>query len=425
MLLFDSTGATFLVDSARGVKISPPGMSAAGPHPPFAAMIERVALDGLPLHVRSAGVGAYANGLIRALARRCPSTELVVFAPARPVLFLLRQASATSPSPPWPGNVRWATSSFYPLVMGYPIAGLPRAFALERALGSVPLFHGTNYALPRTRGAALVVTVHDLTLLRQPALGTAALRRLVGRVRRSVAEARRVIADSECTRRDLCALLDVPGEKICVVPLACDEHFRPQPRETARARIAERYGLRAPYLLHVGTLEPRKNLERLVRAYARLRRARRDAPLLALVGPPGWGDAAVHRAIDEAGAEEFVRLTGRVPADDLAALYAAAELFVFPSLYEGFGLPLLEAMACGLPAVASSAGALPELAGGAADLVDPRDETALCEAMLALLTDAARRKELRERGLRRAADFSWDRCARETLAVYAEALAED
>jgi glycosyltransferase involved in cell wall biosynthesis len=388
-------------------------------------MIDRVVLDGLPLQVRSAGIAAYTNGLIRALARRSPSTELVLFGPARPVLSLLRQASAPSSSMPWPANVRWATSFLYPLVMGYPLPGLPRAIAVERALGSVRLFHGTNYALPRARAAALVVTVHDLALLRQPGLGTSALRRLIGRVRRSVRDARRVIADSECTKRDLRALLGVPEEKIRVVALACDERFRPQPRETARARIAERYDLGAPYLLHVGTLEPRKNLERLVRAYARLRRVRRDAPLLALAGPPGWGEAALRRAIAEAGMGEFVRLIGRVPPDDLVALYAAAELFVFPSLYEGFGLPLLEAMACGVPAVASSAGALPELAGDAAHLVDPLDEAALGEAMLAVLADPARRSELRDRGLRRAAGFTWDRCARETLAVYEEALAEN
>lgn len=371
----------------------------------------RVALDGFPLQVRSAGVAVYTAALARALAALRPEVELVLFG--------LRAPGLRSPSPdgqaPTPANLRTQQSWLYPLVMGQPLP-LPR-IALEHALGDIDVFHATAYAAPIARRAAVVVTVHDLALLRFPELGTAALRRLVARTAASAATAQRVIAVSETTRRDLIALCAVPAEKICVVPNGCDPDFVPLEPAIARARVAAAYGIEGPYILHVGTLEPRKNLGRLVDAIARLHAAGHTLPLV-LAGAPGWGAEALDRVIAASRLGESVRRLGRVSAADLPALYGAATLFTYPSLYEGFGLPPLEAVACGTPVVASNAGALPEVLGDAALLVDPLDEGALAAAMQRLLTDRDLRAALRERGLARARQFTWARCARATWAVY-------
>jgi glycosyltransferase involved in cell wall biosynthesis len=183
-----------------------------------------------------------------------------------------------------------------------------------------------------------------------------------------------------------------------------------------------RYGLHGPYVLYVGALEPRKNIPGLLRAFVRLRADFPDLTL-ALGGSPRWKFAEIPRALEELALEPVVRFTGYIADSDLPALYSAAAAFCFPSFYEGFGLPVLEAMACGTPVVCSNTSSLPEVAGDAALLVEPRDEVALTEAIARVLTDEALAEDLRERGLKRAASFSWDRTAELTLAVYRSVLA--
>lgn len=368
----------------------------------------RIVLDGLPLQVRSAGVAVYTRCVVQAMARLRPASEFVLFGPPR------REVEPTD----WPANVRWKRSLRYPLVMGVPAAA-PRLIGLERVV-ACDLFHATAYTAPHTRDVPVVVSVHDLALVRFPELGSVHLRGVPARTRRAVAGARLVLGSSEATRRDLIELLQVPAERIRVVYLGCDAVFRPLPGDSARLHVRERYALDAPYLLHVGTLEPRKNLACLIGAYARLRAARGDAPLLLLVGERGWQYEALFRRVEALALREHVRFAERVPTADLPALYGAATAFVYPSLYEGFGLPPLEAMACGTPVVCSNTAALPEVTGDAALLVDPHDESALAAAMQRVLDDAALRSSLRDRGLERARLFSWERCARETLAAYDE-----
>jgi glycosyltransferase involved in cell wall biosynthesis len=211
---------------------------------------------------------------------------------------------------------------------------------------------------------------------------------------------------SEATRRDLVELFPAAEPTAVTIPLAADERFA-----TARPGDAPaRHGLDRPYVLAVGALEPRKNLERLVAAWGRLPSGLRDGHRLALVGPRGWDDEPILRAAAEGGA----RLLGRVDDADLAALYAGCAAFAYPSLYEGFGLPVLEAMAAGAPVVTSSVSSLPEVAGGAALLVDPHDTDAIAGALARVLGDAALAADLRARGRKRAAVFSWERTARET-----------
>ena len=207
-----------------------------------------------------------------------------------------------------------------------------------------------------------------------------------------------------------------------MISLGCDPRFQPVADKAALKSVRRRLKLDDAYILHVGTIEPRKNLSTLVRAYARLRREHRLTPELVLAGEPGWMYQPTVRLVEELGLRNSVHFIGRVPAAELPAVYSAADLLVFPSLYEGFGLPPLEAMTCGTPVVASNVSSLPEVVGDAGLLVDPRDETALAEAMFRALTDTDLRQQMRERGLQRAKGFSWERCARETLAVYAEAI---
>jgi len=374
----------------------------------------RIALDGLPLQVRSAGVASYVRGLVGGLAALDADLELRLVGLPWP-----------APAPRdagWPAGVRAAPALGYPLAMGTPLP-LPRLLSAEAAFGDADLFHATAYAMPRARRTPVVLTVHDLTLLRLPEVGTAALRRSVRRAAAEAGAARLVIADSEATRRDLIELAGVAPAAIRVVPLGVGAEFRPQPVAAARAAVTTRFGLTEPYLLHLGTVEPRKNLPLLVEACARLWREGRLTHRLVLAGPPGWGSAALEASIARHGVGDRVRRLGRVADAERPALYGAADAVLIPSVYEGFGLPLLEAMACGAPAVASDAGALPEVAGDAALLLDPRDAQAWAEAIAALLGDPALAARLRTAGPPRAAAFTWARCARETLAVYREAVA--
>lgn len=369
----------------------------------------RVVLDALPLQVRSAGIATYVRELAAALAR-CDGVAVRLFALPWP-----------APAPTAPGGIAVVHSPRYPLVMGTPYA-LPRLLAAESALGEIDVFHATAYAMPRVDRVPVVLTVHDLTLLRRPELGTGALRRSVESAARRANEARLVIADSQATADDLVALAGVAAARVRVVPLGVSAAFRPLPPETARAHVAARFRFDQPYLLHVGTLEPRKNLPLLIAACAGLWRAGRLTHRLILAGSPGWGAAAVADAIARHGAEQFVVQLGAVDAADLPPLYAGADAVVLPSLNEGFGLPLLEALACGAPVIAANAGALPEVAGDAALLVDPADAEAWADAIRRVVTDEELRSRLRVAGPPRAAPFTWERCARETLAVYREAV---
>jgi glycosyltransferase involved in cell wall biosynthesis len=218
-----------------------------------------------------------------------------------------------------------------------------------------------------------------------------------------------------------------PEEKVTVIPLAPNEAFQPVNQADAVDTVT-RYGLQpGRYFLHVGTVEPRKNLLRLLRAFERISRADPRAPDLVFVGGSGWRNREFYRAIETSPAGSRVRLMGYLPEHDLAALYSASLATVYPSLYEGFGLPPLEAMACGAPVVTSNTSSLPEVVGDAALLVDPRDVGAIEAALVQVKEDPVLREALRAKGLQRAKQFSWDVTARRTLEVYgvADALTAD
>ena len=229
-----------------------------------------------------------------------------------------------------------------------------------------------------------------------------------------------LITDSEYTRQEIAAYFSWSPDKIRAVPLACSADFRPR-TDDELAPVLNKFGLLAgEYCLYVGTIEPRKNLEALLDAYSRLPHAERQRWPLVLTGYRGWRSEQLHARIATAVAAGWARYLGFVEADELPLIYAGARLFVFPSLYEGFGLPVLEAMASGIPVVCSNASTLPEVAGDAAAMCEPQDVDTLSQLIAAGLEDETWRAGARCRGLLRAADFSWQRCARETAAVYRE-----
>jgi len=285
----------------------------------------------------------------------------------------------------------------------------------DRWLPQCDLFHGPDVIAPPLTGARTVVTVHDLSFLRHPRfhrpLNRWNLRLIMPYVVRRAAA---VIADSQSTRHDLIELVGAAPQKVHVIFPGVAPAYRVLPASEARAHVRRRFGLDEGYILFVGTIEPRKNLDTLVEA---CRRLSWPAPLV-IAGSVGWRAADIHRRLQSLQQQGHVRLLGYVPDEDLPALFNAARVFAYPSWYEGFGLPVLEAMACGTPVVTSNVSSLPEVAGPAALLVAPADAQALADALARLLHDEALAADLRERGLARTPGFSWQRTVRETAALY-------
>ncbi len=284
------------------------------------------------------------------------------------------------------------------------------------------LLHSTTAYLPIHPPCPCVLTVHDLAIYHFPATFRVANRTLGRRIfEMSVRRAAALIAVSEATRRDLTTLLDVPSERITVIPEAVDPIFQAQTAQTDIPRIQHTYGIQRPYVLSVATAEPRKNLGRLLDAYcACLPIVGADLQLV-LVGRQGWLAGPLEQRIRHLAANGMVKLLGYVPRADLPGLYAGAAAFAYPSLYEGFGLPVLEALACGTPALTSNSSSLPEVAGDAALLAEPTSVDAIAAGLIRLLKDADFALALRLRGPARAAEFSWEVAARRTRYVYERA----
>jgi len=325
----------------------------------------------------------------------------------------------------WPANFHLRSIPLSDRVMAILWHRLRLPLPVEAFTGQVDLFHSPDFTLPPTRARA-VLTVHDLSFIRVPECAAPTLRAYLGKVvPRSVRRAHLILADSQNTKDDLVNLLGLAPEKVEVLYPGVEEHFRPVDDPALLEGVRRRYGLPPRFVLSLGTLEPRKNFPRLIEAFWLLVRSSPLASSLGLViaGGKGWLYEDIFATVERLGLEEKALFTGFVAEGDLPALYSAADLFVYPSLYEGFGLPPLEAMACGTPVVASRSSSLPEVLGEAAILVDPTDTEALAAAMMQVLEDEPLREEMRQKGLRQARKFSWSGTARRLLELYRSCLA--
>lgn len=349
------------------------------------------------------GVGAYVRELLPALREADPTIELTAFHARHDRPEALAELDGI-PQVELSRGIR----SLYP---SWNLAGRP---ALPPSLSSAGVIHAPSaVAVPPVRpGQRLVVTVHDLAFRLYPSLFPPTWRAVYrAGLRRAARHADAIVAISRHTARDLARHARVDPGRIHVIPLAGS-----LPRFDAEVEpVLERLKVPRPYLLFVGTLEPRKNLVRLVRAYRRV--AVRLPHSLVLAGPAGWRTQRLHRELSLQGPGRIVP-TGRVSAPDLDALYRGAAAFCYPSLYEGFGLPVLEAMARGVPTVVADSSSLPEVAGDAALRANPRSVRALAEAIERILTDRDQADRLAEAGRERASMFSWDQTARMTLRAY-------
>jgi len=302
-------------------------------------------------------------------------------------------------------------------VMPFPRLWTHLRLSLEMARRAPHVLFVPAHVLPLLHPQRSVVTVHDLGYLYHPEAHTRWDRwYLQWSTSYNVHHARRVIADSQATKRDLIKYCSAAPDEIHVIYPGHDRSLAPVRDLSRLAAVRERYGLPSTYAIHVGTLQPRKNLSTLLDAFATVAQKHRNLNL-ALVGKKGWLYEPLYAQAQRLGLEQRVHFTGYVPRDDLPALLSAARLFLLPSLYEGFGLPVLEAMACELPVICSNVSSLPEVAGDAAILVDPREPSAWAEAIERVLDDEPLRATLVDRGLCQVTRFSWERCAQQTLTV--------
>ena len=283
---------------------------------------------------------------------------------------------------------------------------------------NVDVFHSPDFIPPLRAKTPSVITIHDLAFLIYPHFLTKESARYYGQIDRAARHADQIIAVSESTKQDLIKMLGTPEDKITVIYEAADPMFQPEDRAAALRHVQELYDLPSEFVLFVSTIEPRKNVAGLLRAYRRLRDDYKLTPALVLAGAPGWLSDDVHELVKKLGLGKQCYFLGRVSSHDLLQLYNAAQCLVQPAFYEGFGRTPLEAMACGTPVIVSNVSSLPEVVGDAALLFDPQEDEELTVAMWRVLTDKSLQEELRAKGFQRAAAFSWERAAEQTMAVY-------
>ncbi|MGH2367800.1 MAG: glycosyltransferase family 4 protein, partial [Chloroflexota bacterium] len=361
----------------------------------------RIAVDFTAGVRQPAGVGRYTRSLVQALA--------MALGPGHELMLLWAGPSRVPPPVGWPRTrtrrlplpERWMTVAWHRARLPLPADVLA---------GGADVFYSPDFALPPVARARAAVTVHDLSYLTHPETHYPPLRRYLERVvPRSIRRADLVLADSQQTKCDLVSYLGAPETKIEVVLSAADPSFRRVEDASRLGETRRRRGIDRPYVISVGTIQPRKNLPVIFDA---LRRMGRDL-LHIHAGHPGWLDEPVFDALERSGVKNRVRFLEDVDDAELAALYSGAIALVFPSLYEGFGIPCLEAMACGAPVISSRAGSLAEVIGEAAIAVDPMDAGAIAAGIERLMDDAAFREDLIRRGYAQAARFRWEDSGRQ------------
>ncbi len=371
-----------------------------------------IAIDAHSVGSGLAGNESYITNLIEALAE--------IDRVNRYTLFVTKRQAVELFSNRWPHVTTRLTLPHTPLVR------IPLTLSAELRRNPVDLLH-VQFTAPPFAPCPVVASIHDLSFEHLPHTFKRRSRlQLRLTVRRTARAAARIITISEYSRRDIIKTYAVAPERVSVTPLAAPQNFAPVTDERERRRVRGLYGIEGDYILTVGSIQPRKNLVRLIDAYADLRRTRPQAklPQLILVGKRAWLYEETLRAIEAHGVDGDVKITGYVPEMDLPPLYTDALCFIYPSFFEGFGLPPLEAMQCGAPVIVGHRTSLPEVVGDAALLVDPFDTRAMAAAIARMIDNADFRAALRAKGLKRAHEFSWHETARLTLNVYERAVRE-
>jgi glycosyltransferase involved in cell wall biosynthesis len=364
----------------------------------------RIAINTLLLKRKPHGVGNYIKNLVWSLGRLDSANEYLLLGS--------RENLCHFAALPTNFEIHFAPS--------HPVQRIlweQTVLPLKLLRNKIDLYHGPAFVVPFAKTCPRVVTIHDASFRLTPECHSHQRRIYYRAIVPAIMKASDgIITVSKSAKSDLLDVAAVPPGKVSVIPLGVDPQFQPVAAPHLLERIRRKYGLPRDFILFVGMIEPRKNLETLVDAYlADSLSARFD---LVLAGSLGWGYSHLLRKIAASGAPDRIRLPGYIEAGDLAALYSAAAVFAYPSFYEGFGLPVLEAMACGTPVVTSSVSSLPEVAGTAALLADPHDSGALASALHSILSNANLRADLSRRGLDRAKSFTWTRTAEKTLALY-------
>jgi glycosyltransferase involved in cell wall biosynthesis len=369
----------------------------------------RIAIDAHSVGTGLGGNESYATNLIEALAEIDHGNQYTLYVTKRAAVERFRN--------------RWPNFSVRSTLPHTPLIRIPLTLSAELRRNPVDVLH-VQFTAPPFAPCPVVVSIHDLSFEHLPqTFKWRSRKQLRITVRRSARQASQVIALSEYVRHDIMRTYQMSPDKISVIPLAAPAHFSPIRNEEELQRVRQTYGIEGEYILSVGAIQPRKNLSRLIAAYSRLRRAKPEGklPKLVLVGKCAWlYDETLH-TIKELGLGDSVILTGYVSATDLPGLYSGALCFVYPSYFEGFGLPPLEAMQCGTPVIVGNQTSLPEVVGDAGVLVDPFDVDALAAAIENVISDSNLRAELSVQGLARAKLFNWRETARQTLAVYRRA----
>ena len=367
----------------------------------------RIGIDARKLH--DFGIGTYIRNLLRELAKMDHDTEYVILS-----------------RPDDDKAVRALGDNFRPVAETAGNYSLAEQIAIPRALKRehVDLFHAPHYVLPPLVSCPSVVTIHDCIHLMFPQYLPNRWALTYARTSISMAAKRstRVLTVSESSKRDIQRFVDIPPGKIDVIYNSFDPRFGVEPDEEAVTRVRERYQLQSEFVLYAGNVKPHKNLERLIDAFQIVRSRGLDHLKLILIGDEISKYTALRRAVHKHQLHNYVRFLGYLPEETLAVMYRLAGVFVFPSLYEGFGLPPLEAMASGTPVVTSNVSSLPEVAGDAAVLVDPYNAEAIADGIYRVLTDNNLRSDLRRRGPERARQFSWESSVRRVREIYGQVL---
>ena len=369
-----------------------------------------IAIDAHSVGTQLAGNETYAVNLIEALAEIDQTNQYT--------LYVTKQSAVDRFVNRWPNFKVTRTLPHTPLVR------VPLTLSAELRRNRVDVLH-VQYTAPPFAPCAVIATIHDLSFEHLPETFKRRSRaQLRVTVRRTAQNAAHILTLSEFSRRDIIETYKIDPDRVSVTPAAAPANFAPVEDETERRRIRVTYGIKRDYLLALGSIQPRKNLVRLIGAYSSLWYEKRDLPQLVLAGKRGWLEAETIRAAEESAARKDILFIGYVPEADLPALYSGAIGFVYPSYFEGFGLPVLEAMRCGAPVIAGNRTSLPEIVGEAGLLVDPFDEAALVQALAELIENPDYRARLRVKGLERAKAFSWTTTARLTLQAYERAGAK-